>query len=152
MKLEGQVEENFYYLTIPWGDKELPDHSSYTIVTDIYSRTTWYGPGDLDCEGLKSTGELWAVKQMKLTFTPCGQVNEYKYWALVDTDGDGVLELVSVGTGKILWGEPSWGEKVAYWEYLVSGAGADALGCWWSVDSAKYRSPNRNNCFFLYKY
>ena len=35
MKLEGQVEENFYYLTIPWGDKVMPDYSSYTIVTDI---------------------------------------------------------------------------------------------------------------------
>jgi hypothetical protein len=134
MKLEGMVEENFYYLTIPWGDTLMPDHSSYTIVQDIYSRETWYGPGDYDCEGLKSSGELWAIKQMKLTFTPCGRINEY--W----------------DTGKILYGEPSWGEKVSYWEWVDAYGVVGGLGCWWVVGTVKYRSPNRYNCYFLYKY
>lgn len=148
MKLEGISEGNFYYLTIPWGDKVLPDHSSYTIVQDIYSRTTWYGPGDYDCEGLKSSGELWAVKQMKLTFTPCGQINYYKYWAL---DPVTLLPVV-VNSGKILWGEPTWGEKVSYWEWVDAYYVSGNLGCWWGLTTWKYRSPNRYNCYFLYKY
>ena len=36
----------FYYLTIPAGTKTDPEAVSFTIVEDIYYRTTWYGPGD----------------------------------------------------------------------------------------------------------
>ena len=84
IKLEGKVEGNFYYLTVPYGTKEIPDDVTFTVMQDVYTRTTWYGPGDYECEGTKSSGELWAIKHSKFVFTPCNQ---------------------RVNT----WGEPTWG-------------------------------------------
>ena len=127
MELKGQINENLYYLTIPKGTKKLPEYSEYTVVEDIYTRSTWYGPGSLGCEGFKSTGELWAVKQMKLVFTPCGQF--------------------------INWpGEPTWGEKVVYFKYIDGGWWKGTVGCWYVVKTWTFRSPPKGSCFYLYKY
>ena len=146
MKLEGVANDGFYYLTIPYGTKTLPDYSEYTVVGDIYSRTTWYGPGDFDCEGLKSSGELWAVKQMKLTFTPCGQLNVSQGWWW------NPVTLLWEWHWKWSFGEPTWGEKVSYWKWIDVGYTAGGLGCWYAIGTVTYRSPNRYNCYFLYKY
>lgn len=129
MELKGQINDNFYYLTIPKGTKKLPEYSEYTIVEDIYTRTTWYGPGVLGCEGFKSTGSLWAVKQMKLVFTPCGQ---------------------KLNNGP---GEPTWGEKIVYFKFIDAyGYKIGGGSCFYNVTTWTYRSPPKGSCFFLYKY
>ena len=128
MKLEGQVNDQFYYLTIPYGSREHPKGSQWTLVEDVYTRTTWYGPGDLECEGWKSKGTLWAVKQFKITFTPCGQF----------TNGPG---------------EPTWGEKVTYFKKInsVYGVGIPGMGCAFVIKTKTYVGP-LGSCYFLYKY
>ena len=142
MELKGEVNDNFYYLTIPKGTKKLPEYAEYTVVEDIYKRTTWYGPGDLGCEGFKSTGQLWAVKQMKLNFVPCG-AKLWKPW-------------VSPWDGLTYWransGEPTWGEKVVYFKY-INAWGYKIYGglCGYGVKTYTWKTP-RKNCFFLYKY
>ena len=113
MKLVGSsVGDQFYYLTIDKGSKELPSASTFTLVQDIYDRTTWYGPGEGFCEGWESSGELIATKNLKLTFTPCGEVPK-------------------------TYGEPSWGEKVTFLKW-VEGHGN---GCGWVIWNASYKSP-----------
>ena len=93
-----------------------------------YDRTTYYGPGDLECEGWATGGTLWAVKQFKLTFTPCG----------METNGNG---------------EPTWGEKVTYWQEIASqwGYGVFGQGCWFRVWTVHRLGP-WGSCYFLYKY
>ncbi len=52
MKLEGSsATEQFYYLTIPAGDKSSPEVKVFTVMSDIYKRTTW------QCDGVQSSGE-----------------------------------------------------------------------------------------------
>jgi len=128
MKLNGEVNDQFYYLTIPYGNQLTPAMETYTLVEDVYVRQTWYGPGDLDCEGWMSKGSLWAVKQLKLTFTPCG----------METNG---------------MGEPTWGEKVTYWKEIQSawGVGVPGQGCVFVVRTVTRYGP-QGSCWFLYKY
>lgn len=141
MKLEGTATDSFYYLTIPYGTKLNPDYSEFTLVQDVYSRTTWYGPGDLGCEGLKSTGELWVVKQMKLTFTACGHPN-IRGWLII-----GNLRFPIYN-----YGEPTWGEKVSYFKWIEAwGVNVTGWGCFWGVATRSYKSP-LGSCYFLYKY
>ncbi len=68
MKLEGSaVTQGFYYLTVPAGDRDVPTVKVFTIMTDLYTRTTW------QCNGAKSTGTLIVDGNLRLTFTPCGE-------------------------------------------------------------------------------
>ena len=130
IKLTGKKEDNFYYLTVPYGSKELPDDETFTVVQDVYERETWYGPGDYECEGTKSSGELWAVQNSKFVFTPC---NQY----------------LTVNQGQ---GEPTWGEKIVYFKYVDAYAlNAFFGGCYWVVKTRTYKTPT-GNCFFLWKY
>jgi hypothetical protein len=73
MKLEGSdVGKQFYYLTIPAGDKEWPTVKVFTVLEDVYTRTTWYGEGEnAICTGLSSSGVLVMDRQNRLTFTTC---------------------------------------------------------------------------------
>jgi hypothetical protein len=173
MQLTGKTSDEFYYLTIPKGTKSLPEESSYTIVEDIYDRTTWYGPGDLECEGVKSTGTFWAIKGvLKIVFTPCGQVNwiHQVWWLCYDVDGvagcqwdpnnNGIWDVgedifagIATRRAKINWGEPKWGEKVTYFKYLDAWR-INLLwrpGCFWSVGTKTFKSP-RAGCYWVYKY
>jgi hypothetical protein len=142
IKLEGKVEDNFYYLTVPYGTKEIPDDVTFTVMQDVYTRTTWYGPGDLGCEGVKSSGELWAVKQSKFVFTPCDQPSWQTKWDPI------AGEWVRVSN----YGEPTWGEKIVYYKYIEAYAlNVFSGGCYWSVKTKTYKSPG-GSCFFLWKY
>ena len=68
MKLEGSpVTDAYYYLTIPAGDRDVPYVKVFTIMEDLYTRTTW------QCDGQKSSGTLIVDGNIRLTFTPCGE-------------------------------------------------------------------------------
>jgi hypothetical protein len=42
MKLEGSsVTQSFYYLTVPSGTRDNPTVKVFTIMADLYTRTTW---------------------------------------------------------------------------------------------------------------
>ena len=73
IKLEGSdIGKQFYYLTIPAGTKEMPNVEVFTVLEDVYTRTTWYGEGDVaQCVGVSSTGTLVMDRNNRLTFTPC---------------------------------------------------------------------------------
>ena len=155
IKLEGKSQDNFYYLTVPKGTKEIPESETFTIVTDVYERTTWYGPGDLACEGVKSSGELWAVKQAKFVFVPCDQVpytTKYVDALGVPTGGVCVIDPVTLDcyVGEFdNHGEPSWGEKVVYFKAVVTSAGW--LGCAATIKTKTYKTPT-GSCAYLWKY
>jgi hypothetical protein len=73
MKLEGSdLGKQFYYLTIPAGTKTNPKVSSFTILEDVYTRTTWYGMGKYtQCIGISNYGQLVMSSNVRLTFTDC---------------------------------------------------------------------------------
>jgi hypothetical protein len=141
IKLEGQETGAFYYLTVPGttSDTSYID-KTFTILTDVYDRTTWA------CDGIKSEGELWMTGNVRLVFTPCGQVplrwiQRYYYW---DYDMDGFWDYSEGWLYRVPnFGEPTM-EKVWYWkEYsfdkwvktvdptIVEGLLGQALGYWW---------------------
>ena len=76
IKLVGSdVGKQFYYLTIPAGSKDWPTVEVFTVLEDVYERTTWYGEGDVSqCVGLSSSGQLVMDRNTRLVFTPCNYV------------------------------------------------------------------------------
>jgi len=109
MKLEGSaVTEAFYYLTVPSGDRDVPTIKVFTVMVDVYKRTTW------QCNGLQSSGNLLVDGNIRLTFTPCSEVE---------------------GTPVDVWnlhpiaGEPRY-EKVTYWTYLAPYGPNDKVYPW----------------------
>ena len=134
IKLEGQETASFYYLTVPENTDK-----TFTILTDVYDRTTWA------CDGIKSSGELWMTGNIRLVFTPCGQiplrwVERWYYW---DYDFDGFADYWEGWMYRVPnFGEPTM-EKVWYWkeysfdrwykdvdEIIVNGIAGDLLGYW----------------------
>ena len=149
MQLKGQVSDQFYYLTVAEGDRVNPEDVTFTIVQDVYSRTTWYGPGDAACEGLSTKGQLWAIKNIKLNFTPCGRANIYSRTVL---KWDPVLQAwVWYTPFKTLYGEPSWGEKVSYFKWIEAYTLYGWGTCLGVVKKRSYKSP-RKGCLWVYKY
>ena len=152
MKLEGSsVGEQFYYLTIGKGTKSSPNEETFTIVQDVYSRTTWYGPGDEDCEGWKTSGDLIATKNMKLVFLPCGTRGRYYglragIWGPYISPVTGLVTWWVFVKPKYNYGEPYWGEKVTYYKWVE----AVGNGCLWVVDEKSFKSPR--GCWFAYQY
>ncbi|MEW5867974.1 MAG: hypothetical protein AB1894_01765 [Chloroflexota bacterium] len=69
LKLEGKNTDAFYYLTIA-----ADDDVTFTVVSDVYKRTTW------TCDGVKSSGELTMTGNVRLVFTPCGKIPLRKVW------------------------------------------------------------------------
>ncbi|MEW5872889.1 MAG: hypothetical protein AB1894_26760 [Chloroflexota bacterium] len=69
LKLEGKKTDAFYYLTIA-----ADDDVTFTVVSDVYKRTTW------TCDGVKSSGELEMTGNVRLVFTPCGKIPLRKVW------------------------------------------------------------------------
>ena len=129
LKLEGKTTDQFYYLTIPKGTREIPEDIDFTLVQDIYVRTAWYGPGG-SCEGFYNKGELWIIKHSKYVFTPCA-------------------EKLSANQGI---GEPTWGEKVVFFKYLDAyTTNVGGVGCFWTVKTRSYTEPD-GSCFFTWKY
>ena len=126
LKLEGQTQDQFYYLTIDKGTKVLPEDVTFTLMADVYNRQMWYGPGDLGCEGVTNKGKLFAVQNSKFVFTPCGQEPPNE-------------------------GAPVWGEKVTYYKYMETKSSSGAAGCWWTVKTSTQKSPS-GSCAFLWKY
>jgi hypothetical protein len=155
MKLEGSaVTQGFYYLTVPAGDRDVPTVKVFTIMTDLYTRTTW------QCNGAKSTGTLIVDGNLRLTFTPCGEMacrwfayNDYTWGCENDV-------AVTVETQHRYAGEPRM-EKVTYFKYLQYGGpswsgaylytGFWNFGCGtWYYRIRTYRLPY--GCAWMYQY
>jgi hypothetical protein len=113
MKLEGsKITEAYYYLTVPSGTRDEPYVKVFTIMSDLYTRTTW------QCNGVQSSGTLIVDGNIRLTFTPCGEkacswvAATYQWW------GCHKDQLTYVETTHRFAGEPRM-EKVTYFKYLT---------------------------------
>lgn len=74
MKLTGSaVTEAFYYLTVPTGSTDAPTIKVFTVLSDVYDRETW------QCGGIRSAGNLVVTGNIRLTFTPCGRMDNCRY-------------------------------------------------------------------------
>jgi hypothetical protein len=154
MKLEGSgVTDAFYYLTVPTGSRDTPTVKVFTVMSDLYKRTTW------QCGGIRSTGTLVVDGNIRLTFVPCGefQCTYTRYHMEVWGCGQGLYE---VGTTHRRAGEPRM-EKVTYFRYLSYGrptwSNADLYNGYWNAGcftwywrSRTYRLPYA--CDFRYQY
>jgi len=150
MKLEGSaVTEAFYYLTIPSGTQDEPTVKVFTVMSDLYSRTTW------QCDGVQSSGSLAVTGNIRLVFTPCGKFFNLtlRYFELNDAG-----ELVAVY--KENQGEPTM-EKVARFRWLQQGmptwANADLYNGYWNWGCFTFfwrlRTYSRpDGCWFRYQY
>ena len=92
------------YWTVPEEEEK-----TFTVINDVYKRTTWA------CDGWKSSGELKMLSQVRLVFTPCGRIPLRKVWRWyrwADASGDHefVAEYLMPN-----FGEPTM-EKVWYYQ------------------------------------
>lgn len=118
IKLEGSdIGKQFYYLTIPAGTKDWPTVEVFTVLEDVYTRTTWYGEGDVAaCVGMSSSGLLIMDRNNRLTFTPC-YTRPMRTLAVWEKQPDGKMGLTySQVTNS---GEPSMEKVVYYVDELV---------------------------------
>ncbi len=155
MKLEGSaVTQSFYYLTVPSGTRDTPTVKVFTIMADLYKRTTW------QCNGTQSTGTLIVNGNLRLTFTPCGE--RACSWDAVTLQLWGCEKniLTEVTTTHRFAGEPRM-EKVTYFKYLQYGnpswinaylyTGFWNFGCGtWYYRIRTYRLPY--GCAWYYQY
>ena len=157
MKLEGSpVTDAYYYLTVPAGDRDEPVIKVFTVMSDMYARTTW------QCNGLENSGNLVVDGNIRLTFLPCGEFQ--CGWGVYDFDagwwGGCDNDIFTVPwASHYTQGEPRM-EKVTYWKYFVAAANwpknneADGywnFGCvqyWWNLKT--YKLPL--GCNFRYQY
>ena len=150
IKLEGSdIGKQFYYLTIAAGTKEWPTTEVFTVLEDVYKRTTWYGEGTAACVGVSSTGWLVMARNVRLVFTPC-------YSVPLRT-----IESYDAYTNKMVYtrvtnaGEPTM-EKVVYYKYAYVGAssdkGYDAARCgyWINWDTSSKKVPNLCQWHYIY--
>ena len=119
IKLEGsEVTQGFYYLTIPAGTKDSPVVKVFTIMVDVYTRTTW------QCNGVQSKGNLYMSGNLRLTFTPCGVAtcaipwDKAVDWYYYNKCGKWVGPYTNLN--RVAAGEPTM-EKVTYFKYLWKG-------------------------------
>jgi hypothetical protein len=164
MKLEGSpITDAYYYLTVPSGDRDNPVIRVFTVMSDMYDRTTW------QCGGLESTGQLAVTGNIRLTYTPCGE-------ALCKIPVENTEDLEVITKWKcghpvswatpddfVLWfgrqGEPTM-EKVTYWKWVSfdenfpknnTADGYWNWGCfqyYWDLET--YKLPT--GCNFRYQY
>jgi len=171
MKLEGSdIGKQFYYLTVPAGTKVFPQVKTFTVLEDIYTRTTWYGEGKYpQCVGTSSSGQLVMASNQRLTFTDC-YTRPYRTIASYDAttnkmvfsrvinEGEPTMEKVvfyqtvvlSKGIMKDKWsgdGDWSpWGDSVnVYWK-----RGCGNQGWAWYISTK--RVPTRGLCQWRYLY
>jgi hypothetical protein len=122
MKLEGSaLTGQFYYLTVPSGTRSEPVVKVFTVMSDLYTRTTW------QC-GVKSSGTLLVDGNIRLTFTPCGEkacgwtAYTLQFWGCHK-------DLTLVATAHRYAGEPRM-EKVTYFKYLAVYQGRNFFWSW----------------------
>jgi len=134
MKLEGSaLTGQFYYLTVPAGTREEPVVKVFTIMSDLYQRTTW------EC-GVQNSGTLLVDGNIRLTFVPCGQMackwsmTTWQWWGCEKT-------LTEVTTAHRYAGEPRM-EKVVYFKYL-----AVYNSKWWDTNPWVAGSFRWNNAY-----
>jgi hypothetical protein len=131
IRLTGQVTGAFYYLTVPPTTRATGySPKTFTVLTDVYSRTTWA------CGGVQTTGQYRILKNNRLTFTACGTLP--KRWAL----GNFIL------VGNVVYQAPNFGEpsmeKVVFysqvtnrvwikvpWVFVGSGVGPNGFNNFW---------------------
>lgn len=145
IKLEGQLTEAFYYLTIP-ADETM----TFTVLTDSYKRTTWA------CD-YQTSGRLVMTGNIRLNFVPCN-VMPMKWVPLQICDQYGVCvpvyepgkneELVPVVVRVVNKGEPTM-EKVSYFKYYTGAYWTYNCGLW-AITSVTFKTPT--GCFFRYRY
>ena len=150
LKLEGSsVTEAFYYLTIPAGDQDEPSVKVFTVMADLYDRTTW------QCDGVQSSGKLAVTGNIRLTFTPCGKFLNLTLRYIVD-NGDGTFTYVY----KENQGEPTM-EKVVRFRWLANGvptwSNADLYNGYWNWGCFTFywraRTYSRpTGCLYRYQY
>lgn len=145
IKLEGQLTEAFYYLTIP-ADETM----TFTVLTDSYKRTTWA------CD-YQTSGRLVMTGNVRLNFVPCNTVPmTWKQLQICDQYGVCVPvyepgkneELVPVLVRVVNKGEPTM-EKVSYFKYYSGTYWTWNCGLW-AVASYTFKTPT--GCFFRYRY
>lgn len=107
LRLEGsELGKQFYYLCVPAGTKSFPYVKVFTVLEDIYTRTTYIGEGaNSACVGITSTGQLIMDRNVRLTFVPCFSTPTRTFW------WDGKFYSATNN------GEPSM-EKVVYFQRL----------------------------------
>ena len=110
MKLEGYGTGAFYYLTIPRGVTKY-----FTVLVDVYRRTTWA------CDGIRSTGRLYMTGNVKLKFVQCGKLPLRLVWGgdlnlngIPDDDPNWLFDEVWLAPN---FGEPTQEKVVFYAEY-----------------------------------
>jgi len=163
IKLEGsEIGKQFYYLTIPAGDKYSPSTRTFTVLEDIYTRTTWYGEGDVaQCVGISSTGYLVMDRNNRLTFTPCYSKPERFLGMVYDAASNKMVPSMTTNAGepsmekvvyipyaRIVWGdktENTWGKWTAS-ELIYQGCG----WTWIGYKTTTTKVPNL--CMWRYKY
>jgi hypothetical protein len=116
MKLEGSdIGKQFYYLTIPAGTKTFPNVSTFTVLEDVYTRTTWYGAGKYtQCMGISNYGLLVISSNIRLTFTDCYAYpfrteNYYGFKIPALNNGEPTMEKVAFFYKTELGTSPRWG-------------------------------------------
>jgi len=163
MKLEGSdIGKQFYYLTIPAGTKTNPKVSSFTILEDVYTRTTWYGMGKYtQCIGISNYGQLVVSSNVRLTFTDCyaypfRTMNYYGMSFPQVNSGEPTMEKVAFFYSTMLGTEPRWKLDEDQDDYHGS-----ALNVYWKRgcgNNSYYwlttanRVPLRNLCQWRYLY
>lgn len=148
IKLEGSaVTEAFYYLTIPSGTRDEPSVKVFTVMSDLYTRTTW------QCDGFRTSGQLLVMSNTRLVFTPCGQFLPLTLRYIDPVTGVAVYKenlgeptMEKVVAFRYLFGPrlPTWADAYLYTGYFN-------WGCYtWYWRSRTYRRPV--GCWFRYQY
>ena len=164
IKLEGsEIGKQFYYLTIGEGTKSWPTVETFTILEDVYKRTTWYGEGKYsECVGTSSSGMLIADRNTKLTFTPCYAIpmrtiesydpvtNKMVYTRVVNNGEpsmEKVVYYVTMNLQYVTGGDDTSSDNRinVYWK---RGCGSDII--WWATSTK--RVPTRGLCQWRYLY
>jgi len=91
MRLEGSpLTDTFHYLTIEAGDRDAPVTKLFTIMSDVYTRTTW------QCNGLESTGNLVVDGNIRLTFYHVMKCNVHGVNMIQMQDGSLVVIMINL--------------------------------------------------------
>jgi len=178
MKLEGSpLTAGFYYLTVPAGTRDAPTVKVFTVMTDLYTRTTW------QCNGYKSSGSLLVGSNVRLTFTPCGERADRCYYyyynyttykcttvgqpfgtfAFVSTDwyvkhykyfngiGEPTMEKVTYFKYPALYNRRNAAFRLPAWSIAQLYAGYYNFGCFtWAFRILSWKTPS--GCWFSYQY
>jgi hypothetical protein len=170
IKLEGSdLGKQFYYLTIAAGTKSFPEVATFTVLEDIYSRTTWYGEGDNpQCVGTSSSGLLIMDKNVRLTFTPCyvepkrtwygynSDYGDWGFWRAVNNGEPTQEKVVFYQTVRLFDGKTDgspWDYAEGPWGYkdnVYFGRGCSNSAYYYYLSTR--RVPVRGLCYWRYTY